>query len=120
MNKDEINKAAKYINDKMKDKSLTISELIKLMGDYESENPEVINEKNNKKIWLTNAYHCSTINYIRVLANINNHGETYILLSPNYYDGPDQFNILCGSEIYIKIFLNTLNNLPYYEIKIKK
>ena len=50
MNKDEINKAAKYINDKMKDKSLTISELIKLMGDYESENPEVFNEINNEFI----------------------------------------------------------------------
>lgn len=55
MNKDEINKAAKYINDKMKDKSLTISELIKLMGDYESENPEVLNEINDEFIsWYVN------------------------------------------------------------------
>lgn len=74
----------------------------------------------NKKIQFTNIPYRSTIGYIRVLANINNNGETYMLLSPNYYDGPDQYNVLCGSEIYIKIFLNTLNNLPYYEIKIKK
>lgn len=74
----------------------------------------------NKKIQFTNVLHRSTIDYIRVLANINNQGETYMLLSPNYYDGPDQYNILRGSEIHIKIFLNTLNNLPYYEIKIKK
>lgn len=50
MNKEEINKAAKYLNDKMKDKSLTISELIKLMGDYESENPEVFHEINDEFI----------------------------------------------------------------------
>ena len=74
----------------------------------------------NKKIRFTNIPYLSEIGYIRVVSNINNHGETYMLLSPNYYDGPDQFNILCGSEIHIKIFLNTLNNLPYYEIKIKK
>lgn len=74
----------------------------------------------NKKIRFTNIPYHSTIDYIRVLANINNNGETYMFLSPNYYDGPDQYNILRGSEIHIKIFLNTLNNLPYYEIKIKK
>lgn len=74
----------------------------------------------NKKIRFTNIPYHSTIDYIRVLANINNNGETYMFLSPNYYDGPDQYNILCGSEMHIKIFLNTLNNLPYYEIKIKK
>lgn len=74
----------------------------------------------NKKIQFKNVPHRSTIDYIRVLANINNNGETYMLLSPKYYDGPDQYNILCGSEIHIKIFLNTLNSLPYYEIKIKK
>lgn len=74
----------------------------------------------NKKIQFANILYSSTIDYIRVVSNINNNGETYMLLSPNYYDGPDQFNILCGSEIHIKIFLNTLNNLPYYEIKIKK
>ena len=44
----------------------------------------------------------------------------YMLLSPNYYDRPDQYNVLYGSEIHIKIFLNTFNDLPYYEIKIKK
>ena len=43
-----------------------------------------------------------------------------MLLSPNYYDGPDKYNVLYGSEIHIKIFLNTFNDLPYYEIKIKK
>lgn len=74
----------------------------------------------NKKIEFANIRNRSTIDYIRVLSNINNQGETYMLLSPNYYDGPDQYNILRGSEIHIKIFLNTLNNLPYYEIKIKK
>lgn len=74
----------------------------------------------NKKIQFKNVPYHSTIDYIRVLANINNNGETYMFLSPNYYDGPDQYNILCGSEIHIKIFLNTLNNFPYYEIKIKK
>ena len=74
----------------------------------------------NKKIQFTNVPHRSTIDYIRVLANINNNGETYMFLAPEYYDGPDQYNILRGSEIHIKIFLNTLNNLPYYEIKIKK
>ena len=74
----------------------------------------------NKKIRFTNIPYFSEIDYIRVVSNINNHGETYMLLSPNYYDGPDQYNILCGSEIHIKIFLNTLNNFPYYEIKIKK
>ena len=74
----------------------------------------------NKKIQFANIPYSSTIGYIRVVSNINNNGETYMLLSPNYYDGPDQYNILCGSEIHIKIFLNTLNNLPYYEIKIKK
>lgn len=50
MNKDEINKAAKYINDKMKDKSLTISELIKLMNDYEVNNPEIHDEINDEFI----------------------------------------------------------------------
>lgn len=74
----------------------------------------------NKKIQFKNIYYCSTIDYIRVLSNINNNGETYMFLSPKYYNGPDQDNILCGNEIHIKIFLNTLNNLPYYEIKIKK
>ena len=74
----------------------------------------------NKKILFSNILHSSTIDYIRVLSNINNNGETYMLLSPNYYDGPDKYNILYGSEIHIKIFLNTLNDLPYYEIKIKK
>ena len=74
----------------------------------------------NKKIQFTNVPHRSTIDYIRVLANINNHGETYMCLFPNYYDGPDKYNILCGSEMHIKIFLNTFNDLPYYEIKIKK
>ena len=74
----------------------------------------------NKKIRFTNTPYHSTIDYIRVLANINNNGETYMFLSPNYYDGPDQYNILRGSEIHIKIFLNTFNDLPYYEIKIKK
>lgn len=74
----------------------------------------------NKKIRFTNIPYRSEVSYIRVLSNINNHGETYMLLSPNYYDGPDQYNVLCGSEIHIKIFLNTFNDLPYYEIKIKK
>ena len=74
----------------------------------------------NKKIQFTNVSYNSTIDYIRVLANINNNGETYMCLSPEYYDGPDQYNILRGSEIHIKIFLNTFNDLPYYEIKIKK
>lgn len=74
----------------------------------------------NKKIQFKNVPYHSTIDYIRVLANINNNGETYMFLSPKYYDGPDQYNILHGSEIHIKIFLNTLNSLPYYEIKIKK
>lgn len=74
----------------------------------------------NKKIQFTTSLYRSTIDYIRVLANINNNGETYMFLSPNYYDGPDKYNILCGSEIRIKIFLNTFNDLPYYEIKIKK
>lgn len=74
----------------------------------------------NKKIQFKNISYCSTIDYIRVLSNINNNGETYMFLSLKYYDGPDQYNILRGSEIHIKIFLNTLNNLPYYEIKIKK
>lgn len=74
----------------------------------------------NKKIRFANILNSSTIDYIRVVSNINNNGETYMLLSPNYYDGPDRFNILCGSEIHIKIFLNTFNDLPYYEIKIKK
>lgn len=73
----------------------------------------------NKKIQFTNIPHRSN-NYIRVLSNINNQGEVYMLLSPNYYDGPDQYNVLYGSEIHIKIFLNTFNDLPYYEIKIKK
>lgn len=73
----------------------------------------------NKKIRFTNPRR-SEIDYIIVLANINNQGETYMLLSPKYYDGSDQYNILRGSEIHIKIFLNTLNSLPYYEIKIKK
>ena len=50
MNKDEINKAAKYINDKMKDKSLTISELIKLMNNYEVNNPEIHDEINDEFI----------------------------------------------------------------------
>lgn len=74
----------------------------------------------NKKIRFSNILYRSTIDHIRVVSNINNNGETYMLLSLNYYDGPDQYNVLCGSEIHIKIFLNTLNNLPYYEIKIKK
>ena len=74
----------------------------------------------NKKIRFTNILYRSTIGYIRVLSNINNQGEVYMLLSPNYYDGPDQYNVLYGSEIHIKIFLNTFNDLPYYEIKIKK
>lgn len=74
----------------------------------------------NKKIRFSNILYRSTIDHIRVVSNINNNGETYMLLSLNYYDGPDKYNILCGSEIRIKIFLNTLNNLPYYEIKIKK
>lgn len=74
----------------------------------------------NKKIRFSNILYRSTIDHIRVVSNINNNGETYMLLSSNYYDGPDQYNVLCGSEIHIKIFLNTLNNLPYYEIKIKK
>ena len=74
----------------------------------------------NKKILFTNIPYRSKTDYIRVLSNINNQGETYMLLSPNYYDGPDKYNILYGSEIHIKIFLNTLNDLPYYEIKIKK
>lgn len=74
----------------------------------------------NKKILFTNIPYRSAADYIRVLSNINNQGETYMFLSPKYYDGPNQYNILCGSEIHIKIFLNTLNNLPYYEIKIKK
>lgn len=74
----------------------------------------------NKKILFANIRNRSTIDYIRVLSNINNQGETYMLLSPNYYDGPNQYNVLCGSEIHIKIFLNTVNDLPYYEIKIKK
>ena len=74
----------------------------------------------NKKIQFSNIPHRSKIDYIRVLSNINDQGETYMLLSPNYYDGPDQYNVLCGSEIRIKIFLNTFNDLPYYEIKIKK
>ena len=73
----------------------------------------------NKKIQFTNVPSRSN-NYIRVLSNINNQGEVYMLLSPNYYDGPDQYNVLYGSEIHIKIFLNTFNDLPYYEIKIKK
>ena len=73
----------------------------------------------NKKIQFSNIPHRST-NYIRVLSNINDQGETYMLLSPNYYDGPNQYNVLYGSEIHIKIFLNTFNDLPYYEIKIKK
>lgn len=50
MDKEEINKAAKYLNDKMKDKSLTISELIKLMNDYEVDNPEINNEINDEFI----------------------------------------------------------------------
>ena len=74
----------------------------------------------NKKIQFTNVPYRATTNYIRVLSNINNQGEVYMLLSPNYYDGPDQYNVLYGSEIHIKIFLNTFNDLPYYEIKIKK
>ena len=73
----------------------------------------------NKKIQFTNIPYRSN-NSIRVLSNINNQGEVYMLLSPNYYDGPDQYNVLYGSEIHIKIFLNTFNDLPYYEIKIKK
>ena len=73
----------------------------------------------NKKIQFTNIPRRSN-NYIRVLSNINNQGEVYMLLSPNYYDGPDRYNVLYGSEIHIKIFLNTFNDLPYYEIKIKK
>lgn len=74
----------------------------------------------NKKIQFSNVPHRSKTDYIRVLSNINNQGETYMLLSPNYYDGPNQCNVLYGSEIHIKIFLNTVNDLPYYEIKIKK
>lgn len=74
----------------------------------------------NKKIRFSNILYRSTIDHIRVVSNINNNGETYMLLSLNYYDGPDKYNILCGSEIRIKIFLNTFNDLPYYEIKIKK
>lgn len=50
MDKEKINKAAKYLNDKMKDKSLTISELIKLMNDYEVDNPEINNEINDEFI----------------------------------------------------------------------
>lgn len=74
----------------------------------------------NKKILFTNMPYRNATDYIRVLSNINNQGETYMLLSPNYYDGPNQYNVLYGSEIHIKIFLNTFNDLPYYEIKIKK
>lgn len=74
----------------------------------------------NKKILFTNIPYRNSTDYIRVLSNINNQGETYMLLSPNYYDGPNQYNVLYGSEIHIKIFLNTFNDLPYYEIKIKK
>lgn len=74
----------------------------------------------NKKILFTNMPYRNATDYIRVLSNINNQGETYMLLSPNYYDGPNQYNVLYGSEIHIKIFLNTVNDLPYYEIKIKK
>ena len=74
----------------------------------------------NKKIQFSNSPYRSKPDYIRVLSNINNQGETYMLLSPNYYDGPNQYNVLYGSEIHIKIFLNTVNDLPYYEIKIKK
>lgn len=74
----------------------------------------------NKKILFTNMPYRAKTDYIGVLSNINNQGETYMLLSPNYYDGPNQYNVLYGSEIHIKIFLNTLNSLPYYEIKIKK
>lgn len=74
----------------------------------------------NKKILFTNMPYRSAADYIRVLSNINGQGETYMLLSPNYYDGPDKYNVLYGSEIHIKIFLNTFNDLPYYEIKIKK
>ena len=74
----------------------------------------------NKKILFTNKPYRSAADYIRVLSNINGQGETYMLLSPNYYDGPNQCNVLYGSEIHIKIFLNTFNDLPYYEIKIKK
>lgn len=74
----------------------------------------------NKKILFTNIPYRNATDYIRVLSNINNQGEIYMLLSPNYYDGPNQYNVLYGSEIHIKIFLNTFNGLPYYEIKIKK
>lgn len=74
----------------------------------------------NKKILFTNMPYRNATDYIRVLSNINDQGETYMLLSPNYYDGPNQYNVLCGSEIHIKIFLNTFNDFPYYEIKIKK
>ena len=74
----------------------------------------------NKKILFTNIPYRNATDYIRVLSNINDQGETYMFLSPNYYDGPNQYNVLYGSEIHIKIFLNTFNDLPYYEIKIKK
>ena len=66
----------------------------------------------NKKIQFTNVPYRSITNYIRVLSNINNQGEVYMLLSTNYYDGPDKYNVLYGSEIHIKIFLNTFNDLP--------
>ena len=45
----------------------------------------------NKKIQFSNIPHRSN-NYIRVLSNINNQGEVYMLLSPNYYN-PKQYNV---------------------------
>lgn len=81
----------------------------------------------NKKIQFTTDYNqfrgaiCYGLwsNCIRVLINVNNDDETYAYLSTNYYTGPNKHYILYAKEMHIKIFLNTINNLPYYEIKTK-
>ena len=73
----------------------------------------------NKKIQFTTDCYGLWSNCIRVLIKVNNDDETYAFLSTNYYTGPNKRCILYAKEIHIKIFLNTINNLPYYEIKTK-
>lgn len=46
----EIDKAARFLDLKMKDKSLTISKLLKIMNDYEKENSLIIKDINNQLI----------------------------------------------------------------------
>lgn len=71
----------------------------------------------DKSIQFKNDWSYCPNGWIKTFAKINDNDKKLITLSINYCKWYDKYSLLWSKKIHIKIFLDTENNLPYYEIK---